>query len=103
MSALVEPGRFLVPASRGPVAVATGTGALGSLLGIRPQKVLLGRLFGAAVGRVLAARRRRPVPAAVVASTTMLAYRAVSTLVFRDVQVSLLAERVRAVRIRPHM
>jgi hypothetical protein len=82
-------------ARAGPVAVATGTGTLGGLLGVRPQKVLLGPLFGAAVGRVLAARRRPP-PAAIVASTTMLAYRAASALLFRDAQVSLLAERVRA-------
>ncbi len=79
----------------GPVAVGAATGTVGGLLGIRPQKVLLGPLFGAAVGRVLASRRR-PVPAAVVASTTMLAYRVASALVFRDAQVSLLAERVRA-------
>jgi hypothetical protein len=82
-------------ARAGPVAVATGTGALAGLLGIRPQKVLLGPVFGAVVGRALA-MGRRPVPAAVVASTTMLAYRTVSALVFRDAQVSLLAERVRA-------
>ena len=44
---------------------------------------------------LLAARRAR-LPAAVVASTTMLAYRLVSALVFRDAQVSLLAERVAA-------
>jgi hypothetical protein len=79
----------------GPVAVGTATGALGGLLGIRPQKVLLGPPFGAAVGGVLASRRRQ-VPAAAVASTTMLAYRVASALVFRDAQVSLLAERVRA-------
>ena len=41
----------------GPVAVGAATGTLGGLLGIRPQKVLLGPLFGAAVGRGLAARR----------------------------------------------
>jgi hypothetical protein len=82
-------------AGAGPVAVATATGALGGLLGIRPQKVLLGPVFGVTVGRILAARRH-PVPAAIVASTTMLAYRTVSALVFRDAQVSLLAERVRA-------
>jgi hypothetical protein len=82
-------------ARAGPVAVATGTGALAGLLGVRPQKVLLGPLFGAAIGRVLAARRP-PVPAAIVASTTMLAYRVTSALLFRDAQVSLLAERVRA-------
>ena len=79
----------------GPVAVGTATGTLGGLLGIRPQKVLLGPLFGAAAGRVLASRQP-PVPASVVASTTMLAYRVASALVFRDAQVSLLAERVRA-------
>ena len=79
----------------GPVSIATGTGALGGLLGIRPQKVLLGPVFGAVIGRAFAARRR-PVPASVVASTTMLAYRVASALAFRDAQVSLLAERVRA-------
>ena len=78
-----------------PVEVGAATGALGGLLGIRPQKVLLGPLFGAAVGGALAAGRR-PVPAAVVASTTMAAYRVTSALVFRDAQVSLLAERVPA-------
>ncbi len=82
-------------ARAGPVAVATGTGTLAGLLGLRPQKVLLGPLFGAAIGRVFAARRP-PVPAAIVASTTMLAYRVTSALLFRDAQVSLLAERVRA-------
>jgi hypothetical protein len=79
----------------GPVAVGAATGALGGLLGVRPQKVLLGPVFGAAVGRLLAAGRR-PVPAAVTASATMLAYRSVSALVFRDAQVSLLAEEVKA-------
>jgi hypothetical protein len=78
----------------GPVAVGTATGALGGLLGIRPQKVVLGPVFGAAVGRTLATRG--PVPAAVVAATTMAAYRVASTLVFRDAQVTLLADRVKA-------
>ena len=78
----------------GPVAVGAVTGTVGGLLGIRPQKVLLGPLFGAAVGQVLGSRRR-PMPASVVAATTMLAYRVASSLVFRDAQVSLLAERVR--------
>src|SRR3954470_6197791 len=79
----------------GPVAVATGTGTLAGVLGVRPQKVLLGPLFGAAIGRGLAARRPA-VPGAIVAATTMLAYRVASALLFRDAQVSLLAERVRA-------
>jgi hypothetical protein len=78
----------------GPVAVGAATGTVGGLLGIRPQKVLLGPLFGAAVGRGLAARGR-PVPAALTAAITMAAYRSASALVFRDAQVSLLAEQVR--------
>jgi hypothetical protein len=82
-------------ARAGPVAVATGTGTLAGVLGVRPQKVLLGPLFGAAIGRGLAARRPQ-VPGAIVAATTMLTYRAASALLFRDAQVSLLAERVRA-------
>ena len=80
--------------SAGPVAVGAATGTLAGLLGIRPQKVLLGPPFGAAAGWALGARR--PVPAAVVASATMAAYRTASALVFRDAQVSLLAERVPA-------
>ena len=47
-------------------------------------------------GRGARGAARRPVPAAVVASTTMAAYRVTSALVFRDAQVSLLAERVPA-------
>jgi hypothetical protein len=62
--------------------------------GLRPQKVALGPLFGLAMGRALIARDRR-VPAAVMASTTVLAYRVVSAAIFRDAQLSLLAERVR--------
>jgi len=75
----------------GSIAVGTGTGAIGGLLGIRPQKVVLGPLLGAAIGGAFATRRR-PVPAAIVAATTMVAYRTVSALVFRDAQVSLLAD-----------
>ena len=77
------------------MAVGAATGAVGGLLGVRPQKVLLGPVFGAAVGGLLAAGRR-PVPASVTAATAMLAYRSVSALVFRDAQVSLLAEQVKA-------
>ncbi len=80
----------------GPVAVGAATGAVGGLLGVRPQKVLLGPVFGAAVGRGLAVRRRHPVPASVTAATTMAAYRVASAVVFWDAQMSLLAERVRA-------
>ena len=43
-----------------------------------------------------AAARRRPVPTTAVAATAVLAYRLLSAGLFRDAQVSLLAERVRA-------
>jgi hypothetical protein len=61
-------------------------------MGLRPQKVALGPLVGAVVGRAMSRRA----PAALVASTTVLAYRSLSALVFRDAQVSLLADRVGA-------
>ena len=79
----------------GPVAVGTAAGAVAGALGLRPQKVVLGPLVGAALGRAFAARGR-PVPASVVAGGSVLAYRILSALLFRDAQVSLLAERVPA-------
>lgn len=95
--ALVAPLGWAAGRSRkvGPVAVGTATGGLAGLLGIRPQKVLFGPLFGAAAGKVLG-MQARPVAAPVVASTTMVAYRMTSSLLFRDAQVTLLAERVAA-------
>jgi hypothetical protein len=96
-TALVAPlgwaaGRFF---GAGPVPVAVITGSIGGVLGIRPQKVVLGPLLGAAIGFGFASLKRQ-VPAAAVASATMLSYRVISALLFRDPQVSLLAERVRA-------
>jgi hypothetical protein len=79
----------------GPVAVGAAAGTVAGALGLRPQKVALGPLVGVAVGRASAARAR-PVPGSVVASGTVLAYRLLSALLFRDAQVSLLAERVPA-------
>ena len=79
----------------GPVTVATGAGALAGLMGFRPQKVAFGPVFGAALGSLLARIDPR-MPAAAVASTTVVAYRVVSAATFRDAQVSLLAERVPA-------
>jgi hypothetical protein len=85
-------GRF---AGAGPVAVGTAAGAVAGTAGLRPQKVVLGPVVGAAVGRV-AGGRDGGLPPAAVAATTVLAYRVLSALVFREAQVSLLAERVRA-------
>ncbi len=79
----------------GPVAVATGVGAVAGAMGLRPQKVALGPVLGAAVGRALAAIDSR-MPAAVVAATTVVTYRVVSAAVFRDAQMDLLAEAVDA-------
>jgi hypothetical protein len=79
----------------GPVGVGTAAGAVAGGLGLRPQKVALGPLVGAAVGGASAASQRA-VPAPAVASATVLAYRVLSALLFRDPQMSLLAERVRA-------
>ena len=79
----------------GPVAVGSGTGALAGVMGLRPQKVALGPVFGAVTGRVLSTVAR-DVRAPMVAAFTVVAYRVFSAAVFRDAQVSLLAERVRA-------
>ena len=96
-AALVAPvgwaaGRFT---GAGPVVVGTSAGTVAGAMGLRPQKVALGPLVGAATGLAAAGRRRR-MPTAAVASTTVLAYRLLSALLFRDAQVTLLAERVRA-------
>jgi hypothetical protein len=74
----------------GPRPVGAATGAVVGAMGVRPQKVAMGPLVGLAVGQALSRRRA---PAAVVAAGTVLTYRSLSALVFRDAQVSLLAER----------
>lgn len=79
----------------GPLPVATAAGALAGLMGLRPQKVALGPIFGAALGRTLATVNPR-LPAPVVAATTVMAYRVTSAALFRDAQVTLLAERASA-------
>jgi hypothetical protein len=81
----------------GPVPVATVTGAAAGALGLRPQKVLLGPVVGAVTGVGLAGLRRgRGVPGAVAAAAAVVGFRVASAVLFRDPQVSLLAERVRA-------
>jgi hypothetical protein len=65
-------------------------------MGLRPQKVAMGPVVGAAVGQALS---HRPASGAVVASSTVLAYRGLSALLFRDQQVTLLAERVSAAHL----
>ena len=77
----------------GPVVVATVAGLVAGALGIRPHKVLLGPVVGAAVGVGLWAVWA-DAPGAVAAGAAVLVFRTVSALIFRDPQVDLLAERV---------
>ena len=79
----------------GPVPVATAAGAAAGALGLRPQKVLLGQAAGAAIGLSLS-RQRPQVAGSVAAAAAVVGYRVTSALLFRDPQVSLLAERVKA-------
>ena len=77
--------------------MATAAGAVAGALGLRPQKVLLGPAAGAAIGLGLAGLRRPGLAAgSVAAAAAVVGYRVTSALVFRDPQVSLLAERVKA-------
>jgi hypothetical protein len=100
----------------GPVPVATVAGSAAGALGLRPQKVLLGPVVGAATGAGLAGLRRvglagrgpagrgsagrgpggQEVPGAVAAAAAVVGFRVASAVLFRDPQLSLLAERVRA-------
>src|SRR5690606_26478162 len=70
--ALIAPlGQLAGRATRAtPTQIGTATGTLAGLLGVRPQKVVLGPVVGAAVGRGLQARGARP-SSAVVATTAM--------------------------------
>ncbi len=77
----------------GPLVVGTAAGTVAGALGLRPQKVALGPVVGAAVGLVLRRTAGRPAAAA---SGAVLAYRLVSAALFRDAQMALLAERVDA-------
>jgi hypothetical protein len=83
-----------LPGAR-PLAVGAGAGTVAGLFGFRPQKVALGPVFGAGVGRLLAAVHPA-MPAPIVAATTVVAYRVTSAAVFRDAQVSLLADAAKA-------
>ena len=79
----------------GPLTVGTVSGVVAGALGLRPQKVALGPVLGAAVGAAFERRDPAAEPA-VVAATSVVAFRVLSALLFRDPQVSMLAERVQA-------
>jgi hypothetical protein len=101
-SRIVASGAIAAPAGwlaqrltgAGPLPVATGAGAAAGALGLRPQKVLLGPVVGAAVG--LSARRAT---AALAAAAAVVAYRTAAAALFRDPQISLLAEQVPAEQV----
>ncbi|HEX8005622.1 MAG TPA: hypothetical protein VF482_04245, partial [Trebonia sp.] len=78
----------------GPLPVGTAAGAVAGALGLRPQKVALGPVVGAAAG--LAFRARRQPQSAAAAAAAVAGFRVVSALVFPDPQVSLLASQVPA-------
>jgi hypothetical protein len=78
----------------GPVPVATAAGAAAGAIGLRPQKVLLGPAVGALVG--LGLDRRGQQAGSVAAAAAVVGYRTSSAVLFRDPQLSLLAERVKA-------
>ena len=80
-------------AEPGPLPVATAAGAAAGALGLRPQKVLLGPAVGALVGLGLA---RRGAAGPVAAAAAVVGYRTTAAVLFRDPQISLLAERVKA-------
>jgi hypothetical protein len=93
----------------GTVPVATAAGAAAGALGLRPQKVALGPVVGAVVGLAVAGQDgRQPggtagvtagdagAAGAAAAAASVVGFRTVSALVFRDPQVSLLASQVPA-------
>lgn len=86
LAARAAPGRT-APRAVGPVA-----GALAGALGVRPAKVAFGPVVGTAVGRAIGAVRP-DMPPATTASVTVVIYRILSAALFREAQVSLLAER----------
>ncbi len=77
-----------------PLTVGVAAGTVAGTLGLRPQKVVAGPLFGAATGTLLARRDPRPTAAAT-AAVTVVGFRVASALAFRDPQLRLLAERAR--------
>ncbi|MFC7217421.1 hypothetical protein ACFQLX_04430, partial [Streptomyces polyrhachis] len=103
-------------AGAGPLAVGTVAGAAAGALGLRPQKVALGPVVGAAVGGAVRGRARRgpgdgglgaggrdvrtrgaeAERAAAAPTAAVVSFRTLSALLFRDPQVSLVAQEVPA-------
>ncbi|GAA2480583.1 hypothetical protein [Winogradskya humida] len=100
-SRVVMSGAIAAPLGRlganaGPVTVGLTAGAVAGALGLRPQKVVLGPVAGAAVGVAWRLAVGTSAPPAAVAASAVVGFRVLSAVLFRDPQVDLLAERVRA-------
>ena len=95
-AALAAPIGWIVERLRQPHSSTVGlaAGSVVGAMGLRPQKVVLGPLMGWLVGGALGRRNKR-IPASTVAAATVLVYRIMSAVLFRDAQVTLLAERAR--------
>ena len=94
-AALVAPLGWLLGRITGWNVIIIGVlfGAFAGVIGLRPQKVILGPLVGLAVGLIFW-YAWRTAPDALVAAAAVAGFRIVSALVFRDPQVSLLGERM---------
>ncbi|SDS69783.1 hypothetical protein [Actinoplanes derwentensis] len=80
----------------GPVVVGLAAGASAGALGLRPEKVALGPVVGVAGGVAWRLAAGREAPPAAVAASAVVGFRMLSAVLFREPQVKLLAERVRA-------
>lgn len=78
-------------AGASPLAVGIAGGAVAGALGIRPHKVALGPVVGLAVGAAM-----RGQPPAQVAAASVVAFRTLSQLLFRQPQVTLVADKAPA-------
>jgi hypothetical protein len=99
-AALAAPLGWLLAGITGlpPLAIGAVAGAAAGLLGLRPQKVILGPVVGLAVGWLLGLAAG-DVPGAITAAVAVATFRIVSALVFREPQVRLLAEGVGAAEL----
>ena len=83
-----------------PLFIGIVSGALLGLLGLRPLKVALGLLIGAAVAALLQALDAGAEPA-LVAATVTIVYRAIAAVLYRDRPlVRIMAEEVPAAELR---
>ncbi|MEV4516355.1 hypothetical protein AB0K00_46270 [Dactylosporangium sp. NPDC049525] len=81
-------------AGASPLTVGIASGTIAGALGVRPHKVALGPVVGLTVGAAMRGR-----PPAQVAAATVVAFRTLSQLLFRQPQVTLVADKAPAERL----